>query len=203
MGTGIAAGGQGAEEAEEVVRPGGEHQGDSGPVRQAGPAQPGRHPRRAGREVGIGDRPGAVVGLVEQDMHAGWVPLQVPVEDLGQGPGGGRLACGCRLGQLGPPCRRSGLGLGHPSGHRQRQQVACRRRQQGLIRQPHAEPPLHPRDQLGAAQAVQTQVRLQPAVQGDGGDRLRQPGVLGKAAQDLQQAGSSVALVGGMRHPTV
>jgi hypothetical protein len=70
----------------------------------------------------------------------------------------------------------------------ERQEVPRRRCQQGLVRQSLAEAALDAGDELGAAEAVEAQVRLQAGIQGEGVRGQVETRVTGQLAQDVQQS---------------
>jgi hypothetical protein len=161
-----AAGQQDAEEAREVVHARRQHQRDGATRLHAMRSQPGGDARRGLPELGVADGTWVRAVLVEQDVHRVRRPSAVPVQQFRQGADGVRRGPRRLHAPAGHGCKRRVWRL-RRRGAQQVEQTPRGRRQQGLVRQPSAEFALDAVDELGTAEAVETQIGFQPCVQTD------------------------------------
>ena len=180
-----------AEEGDEVVEAGGEHD----PHRRARPdaeaGEAGGHRVDPARQLAVGQLLGLAVAGVVEDVPPLGVALGVPVEDLEQGARAVRSHLAAaeaadRRGRLEP------LAGGHRRVRRgERLEEVARRlgAPQQLLGEPHAERPLQPGEQLHPAEAVEAEVALQRGIEGDRAPaplRLQLPR---EPLDDLQEGG--------------
>ena len=198
-GHGDAPGHEDAEETEEIVGSGRQHECDGRALAHTILAQMPGHPRRALGQVAIADRARGLLEALVEDVQALGVTLEVPIEHIQESTRVARMS-GVRDRRV---THRHSPALGPRLIADEVEQLARGCGQECLLGETHAETLLDPRDQLRASQAVEAQIGLEPRVQAQSIRQLRQPRLAREALEDRQEPLGSVRIQGGMGHGRV